>query len=147
MNFLKMSPWANYPLIDNNNHLMVTTSHELDICAQKLVEIKLGLCLLNLPLNHIVKIKNPHQKYKILTEFWLPSCNELSLTVIAKNPLHINIGETLCLLQLLPIQIFLPGIFSYNLKKIPIPPKSIVFHNNSCCRVKPRTQEKNSILW
>jgi len=130
MNFLKMSPWANYPLIDNNNHLMVTTSHELDICAQKLVEIKLGLCLLNLPLNHIVKIKNPHQKYKILTEFWLPSCNELSLTVIAKNSLHINIGETLCLLQLLPIQIFLPGIFSYNLKKkntYPYPPKKYCF--------------------
>jgi len=74
-----MSPWANYPLIDNNNHLMVTTSHELDICAQKLVEIKLGLCLLNLPLNHIVKIKNPHQKYKILTEFWLPSCNKKNI--------------------------------------------------------------------
>jgi len=84
------------------------------------------------------KNKNPHKKYSILTAFWLASCNELSLTVIFTKK---NLTYKCCHLQLLPIHIFLPGIF-FHLKN-PIPEKILHFTNTSCCRIKPRTKEKN----
>jgi len=104
-----MTPWANHPNIDANNHITVTTSKELKIPSNKIVDIKLGLILITLPKNHIIKIHNPLKSFKLISDFWLPSCNELTLSIITKTPLHIHIGETLCYLQLLPIHIFLPG--------------------------------------
>ena len=104
-----MSSWANYPEIDAIHHIFVTTSQELSIPSNQIVDIKLGLLLISLPKNHIVKIINPFRDYKILSEFWLPSHNELTLTVITNVPVHIKVGETLCQLHLLPIQLFLPG--------------------------------------
>ena len=67
------------------------------------------MSLITLPSNHIVKIIHPQQNYKIIDGFVLPSYNELSLSVISTTPLHIKTGEILCHLQVLPIQLFLPG--------------------------------------
>lgn len=117
MNFFKMSSWANYPEVDPNHHIIVTSSQELSIPKNKIVEIKLGLLLLSLPKNHIVKITNPQQNYKIISEFWLPSPNELKLVVIAKTPCYVKEGEKICQLQILPVQLFLPGKFKSTFKK------------------------------
>ena len=105
-----MASWANYPETEsNNNNIVITTSQELNIPSNKQIEINLGISLITLPLNHIVKIINPQQNYKIIDDFILPSYNELSLSVISTTPLHIKTGEVLCHLQVLPIQLFLPG--------------------------------------
>jgi len=109
MNFYKMSPRARHPTIEPTNHIAVTTSKELEIPPNQWVEISLGLILITLPKNHIAKITNPHKNYTILTDFWLASCKELTLTIASKNTLHIKPGDTLCHLQLLPITTFLPG--------------------------------------
>jgi len=105
-----MASWANYPETEpNNNNIVITTSQELNIPSNKQIEINLGISLITLPLNHIVKIINPQQNYKIIDNFVLPSYNELSLSVISTTPLHIKTGKVLCHLQVLPIQLFLPG--------------------------------------
>jgi hypothetical protein len=105
-----MASWANYPETEpNNNNIVITTSQELNIPSNKQIEINLGISLITLPLNHIVKIINPQQNYQIIDNFVLPSYNELSLSVISTTPLHIKTGEVLCHLQVLPIQLFLPG--------------------------------------
>lgn len=142
MNFLKMSPWANFPVIDNDNHIMVTTSQELFIPSHQIVEINLGLILLSLPQNHIVKITNPQNKYTILNDFWLLSPNELSLHIISKTPLHIKVGESLCHLRLLPIQVFLPGIPPCTLN----PSKILtIFNNVIFTELQPEPQKKIKI--
>ena len=109
MNFYKMSSWANYPNIDPHHQIVLTTSRELNIPSNQFVEINLGLILLTLPKNYIIKISNPQKNFKIISEFWLPSYNELTLSVVTKKALCIKVGEILCHLQLLPVQIFLPG--------------------------------------
>jgi len=117
MKFLKMTSWASYPSIDPNNHIVVTSAREIHIPSNKFVKIKLGLLLISLPENHIIKISNPQNSYKFLSEFWLPSCDELTLTIVTKHPYHIKIGEVLCHLHLLPIHHFLPGILLFTQRK------------------------------
>jgi hypothetical protein len=114
MNFGAMSSsfsLSNYPAIKDNDPIVVTTSQEINIPSNQPVQIYMGLILTGLPKNHIVKIYNPHHRKNVtmITQFWLPSSNELSLTLMSKNPLHIKIGEHLCHLQAIPIRMFLPG--------------------------------------
>jgi hypothetical protein len=109
MNFFKMTPWSNYPSIDENDNIVIRNPRTINICELKCVDINIGLILLNLPPNHIVKIINPKKSYIILTSFWLPSSNDLSLTIISKQNIQIKAEEPLCHLQLLPILYFLTG--------------------------------------
>jgi len=109
MNFLNLYTWAISPKLDHNNQIVVTAPHELYIPSCKFFEIDLGLLLITLPINHIIKITNAQTNYKIISELWLPSSNILTLNIVAKNALNIKKGETLCYLHLLPIEVFLPG--------------------------------------
>jgi len=102
-------PWANYPSIDENNNIVIMNPRTINICKHKCVDINIGLILLSLAPDHIVKIINTEKSYIILTHFWLPSSNDLSLTFISKQDLQIKAGEILCHLQVLPILYFLPG--------------------------------------
>lgn len=109
MNFYKRESWATYPKIDQNHHVFVTASQEQHIHSNELVEIQLGLILMSLPKNYIIKIINTQHKFKIVSKFWLASGNELTLVIVSNMKLTIHVGDILCHLQLLPVQLFLPG--------------------------------------
>ena len=115
-----MYSWANHPKIDSNNQISITASKSQHIPSKEFVTIDLGLILVSLPKHHILKIINPQKKYIIISKFWLPSCDKLSLTIVAKNPFQLVSGKTICHLQLLPVLHFLPG----NLSLTCIPPIS-----------------------
>jgi hypothetical protein len=113
MNFMKMYPWASHPKIENNNQISITVSKKQHIPAKEFVEIDLGLILVSLPNHHIIKLINSQKKFEIISTFWLPSCNKLTLTIITQNSFQLHPGETLCRLQLLPVLHFLPGTHFY----------------------------------
>ena len=121
MNFMKMYPWANHPKIEANNQISIAVSKRQQIPSKEFVEIDLGLILISLPKHHIIKIINPQKKFKIITNFWLPSCHKLSITIITQKAFQLHPGETLCRLKLLPILHFLPGTHfsSFSLPYIP----------------------------
>jgi hypothetical protein len=104
-----MYPWASHPKIEDNNQISITVSKKQHIPAKELVEIDLGLILISLPKHHIIKLINSQKKFEIISTFWLPSCNKLTLTIITQKSFQLHPGETLCRLQLLPILHFLPG--------------------------------------
>ena len=109
MHLYRLMPWARYPCIDVNNNIALINPLDLIICEQKCVNIDTGLILLSLPSDHIIKIVNRNNSYIILTSFWIPSSENLSLTIISKHSLQLQAGEILCHLQILPIHHFLPG--------------------------------------
>jgi hypothetical protein len=108
MNFGKIYSWAILPIPEKNQTLLLKAPQDLDIPANTIYQIDLGLMLFRLPLNTILKLKSL-QEFKILIKFWLPSCNALNVSVITPHPLHINKEEPLCHLQLIPIAALLPG--------------------------------------
>ena len=109
--FLKMYPWAEHPRRLANNQLKVSAPKQQHIPSNQWVKIELGLILTSLPRHHIIKINNPQTKYKIISNYWLPSTwHKLTLTIFTAKPFDLYPGETLCHLQLLPLLHFFPGV-------------------------------------
>jgi len=109
MNFLNLEVSTKCLKINQHNQITIIAPQEYHIPSNEFVQINLKLVLVALPKNHIIKITNTQKNYKIISEFWLPSCSILNLIIVSMNPLTIKMGETLCYLHLLPIKVFFPG--------------------------------------
>ena len=107
-----MSSWAKFPEIDQNNKIVINCPKELTISPNQLFKINLGLNMVGLPNNYIVKLFSHHTDFYLISKIWLPDfCEELSLTIVTKTELTIKSGEPLCHIQMLPIHLFLSGYY------------------------------------
>jgi len=110
MNILNLEIPTNWLKINEHNQIVIIAPQELNIPPNEFFQINLKIILISLPKNHIIKISNAQTYYKIISDFWLPSCSILKLIIVSQNPLTIKMGETLCHLHILSIQDLLPGI-------------------------------------
>jgi hypothetical protein len=108
MNFYKLWPWAILPSTDQNQSIEIRSPQDFDIPRNEIFTINLGLILLKVPDNNVIKLLSS-AKFKLIVKYWLPSNSTLEISLVTPTPLHIKKGDILCHLQLIPISTLLPG--------------------------------------
>lgn len=111
MHFIKINPEALFPTLNSplSTVCNLKAFQHFTIPANQLTEICLGIMLVHLKRNFVLQIKNIHNAFKIINQFWVPTSNLLTLSVYAHTTVVIPTNELLCQLQPLAIEHLLPG--------------------------------------
>lgn len=89
--------------------MYILTPHTCYLEPFQVYKIDLGLWLPFLPPYTLVKLIDNHAKFKLLTQYWSASCDELKLLIFVTNAMTLQVNEPLCKFEFVSTTSLLPS--------------------------------------